>query len=993
MRRLLLLVPFLLLPAFAAEPKKPAEIDYAKELPRIPPTEPADALKKFVMKPGYKVELVASEPQIASPVAAAWDENSRLYVVEMRGYSENRDEKLSRVKLLDSTKGDGVYDKAIVFADGLLWPTAVACWDGGVFVGDAPHIYYLKDTDGDGKADVKKIVYTGFGTHNVQGLLNTFLWTLDNRIHGSASSCGGTISRPDDKNFKPVNVNGRDFDFDPRTLDLRPTSGGAQHGMTFDDWGHKFVSSNSDHIQQVMYEDRYIARNPYLIAPPPRVSIATDGPQAEVFPAAPVEPWRAVRTRLRVQGITPGIVEGGGRSTGYFTGATGVTIYRGDAAPDLKGQAFIGDACSSLVHRKKLTLPEGSVQYRADRIDKDSEFLASKDNWFRPVQFANGPDGCLTVIDMYRETIEHPASLPPVIKKHLDLTSGRDRGRLWRVVPEGHTPRTLPKLGAMTTAQLVDLLDHPNAWHRETASRLLYERQDKAAVPALVNMHESVFAYSEYGHVHALYALHGITALKAEQVRVAMSSKYPVVREHAFRLTSTYPDAIPNAIVLDEIWQEVEKAKDAQVRYQFLFTFGDHLLWSPPLFHLSFELKDTWSKTAFLSSLTGKRGTSTPGQVLSAISNMVRTKPNGDHQVLADLATMISRRDDENDVWYLTSTLKALKQEGKSDALLLRLVKAVNAGGGKKAREGVSKVIDEGLTGRLLKASSVTASDEKARLPVRVEAVQSLSLGKLADVRDTLVKLLDLRQPGEVQLAALGVLDRFNDPALPETLLKNWQTLSPRLRAAAGETLLAKPDRVTALLDAIEKKMFAPQNLDATQIKRLTAHKDAAIQKRAAALLAAFKPARRTDVVEKYRPALDRKGDAAKGKAVFAKTCAACHKLEGVGQELGPNLSAMKNRGVDAILSNVLDPNAEVNPQYLNYTCNLDDGRTVAGMIQAETATSVTFVRGEGLKDTVARSNIESMKSTGLSLMPEGLEKDVSVEAMADLIAYIMQVP
>ena len=143
----------------------------------------------------------------------------------------------------------------------------------------------------------------------------------------------------------------------------------------------------------------------------------------------------------------------------------------------------------------------------------------------------------------------------------------------------------------------------------------------------------------------------------------------------------------------------------------------------------------------------------------------------------------------------------------------------------------------------------------------------------------------------------------------------------------------------------------------------------------------------------KYRKALEMKGDSAKGKVLFVKNCAACHKLEGVGQELGANLATMKNRGVEAILTNVLDPNAEVNPQYVNYTCNLDDGRTITGMIQFETATSVTFVRGEGLKDTVSRSNIESLKSTGLSLMPEGLEKDISIEAMADLIAYLMQVP
>lgn len=975
MRRLLCLLPALfLLNASAVDPKKPDDLDYSKELPRIPPTEPRDAIKKFVLKPGYKVELVASEPLIASPVAVAWDENSRLYVVEMRGYSENRDEKLSRVKLLESTKGDGIYDKATVFADGLLWATAVACWDGGVFVGDAPHIYYMKDTDGDGKADIKKIVFTGFGTQNVQGLLNTFLWTFDNRIHGTASSNGGTISKPDDKGFKPLTINGRDFDFDPRTLDLRATSGGAQHGMTFDDWGHKFVSSNSDHIQQVMYEDRYIARNPYLIAPPPRVSIASDGPQAEVYPSAAPEPWRVVRTRLRVQGITPGIVEGGGRTSGYFTGATGVTIFRGDAAPDLKGLAFVGDACSSFVHRKKLTLPEGSVQYRADRIDKESEFLASTDNWFRPVQFANGPDGCLTVIDMYRETIEHPASLPPPIKKHLDLTSGRDRGRLWRVYADGVTPRSLPKLGGLKTEELVKLLDHPNAWHRETASRLIYERQDKAAVEPLRAMLKSGGAY---GQIHAIYALRGLRMLRITDLQTASKSKEPRVREQAARVLGEYWDHQEASDAMMQLRDDT----DLQVRYQNAFE-------EIPISIPGNNLENRYIRNAALSQLKK------PDVTVSLCLSLLETPGSLDHVgmrlLLLDMVSLVCRRDESKHVEPLANAIGKLPS--KDGDLVLLLMKTIKDVGGKNSRIAIEKAIKPELVQELLQGALKSIADDKLPAATRVDAIRSLSLGKLADVRGPLVKLLDLRQPGEVQLAALGVLDRFNDPELPAVLLKNWETLSPRLRAAAGDALLSRPERSKALLDAVETKTFAPQNLDATQIKRLMIHKDAAIQKRAATLLAAFKPARRTDVVEKYRKALDLKGDPAKGKAIFTKTCAACHKLDGVGHELGPNLSAMKNRGMDAILTNVLDPNAEVNPQYLSYNANLDDGKQVTGMIQAETANSVTFIRGEGLKDVVSRANIETLKSTGLSLMPEGLEKDISVDAMADLIAYIMTV-
>jgi putative heme-binding domain-containing protein len=705
-----------------------------------------------------------------------------------------------------------------------------------------------------------------------------------------------------------------------------------------------------------------------------------------VYPAAAPEPWRVVRTRLRVQGITPGIVEGGGRTSGYFTGATGVTIFRGDAAPDLKGLAFVGDACSSFVHRKKLTLPVGSVQYRADRIDKESEFLASKDNWFRPVQFANGPDGCLTVIDMYRETIEHPASLPPPIKKHLDLTSGRDRGRLWRVYAEGVTPRTLPKLGGLKTEELVKLLDHPNAWHRETASRLIYERQDKAAVESVREMLKHGGAY---GKVHALYTLRGRKALTIREIENAVGSEYSPVREHALRLAPEYQrDAGSRGFAFDQVVYD----RDPWVRYQLSFSFGQMEITRPNLVLRNDIFGDPWAKMALLSSLTGPRGGGPAPAGFGLDYAMLNFKKEDElkSRFFADLAAMISRQDNPSEIRYLVKALEKLKKDPGNYRVILSIIKAVHEGGGKNARAAVAETVSEEVIAQFVTSAASSAANGTLILSARVEAIRTLSLGKFADVRATLVKLLDLKQPGEVQLAALGVLDRFNDPELPAVLLKSWETLSPRLRAAAGEALLARPDRVAALLDAIETKTFAPQNLDATQIKRLMTHKDAAIQKRASTLLAAFKPARRTDVVEKYRKALDMTGDPAKGKAIFTKTCAACHKLEGVGHELGPNLSAMKNRGMDAILTNVLDPNAEVNPQYLSYNANLDDGRQVTGMIQAETANSVTFIRGEGLKDVVSRANIETLKSTGLSLMPEGLEKDITVEAMADLIAYLM---
>jgi hypothetical protein len=238
-----------------------------------------------------------------------------------------------------------------------------------------------------------------------------------------------------------------------------------------------------------------------------------------------------------LKGIVPGPVEGGGRAAGYFTSATGITIYLGDNWPPAAyGLAIVGDVGGNLVHRKQI-IPAG-VGYTARRLDEQSEFVSSTDIWFRPVQFANAADGTLYVLDMYREVIEHPASLHPVIKRHLDLTSGRDRGRLYRIVADGNAPRTPPELGSASGSQLVQLLGHANEWHRETAARLLFERQDRSLRTDLELAVQS--GPRPEGRVRALYVLSGLELLSPEVLRAALQDPHPQVRRHAVRLAESF---------------------------------------------------------------------------------------------------------------------------------------------------------------------------------------------------------------------------------------------------------------------------------------------------------------------------------------------------------------------------------------------------------------------------------------------------------------------
>ena len=304
LRFLAIVVPLLVVSTCVFGQDVPLEIDsvnknYERELPRIPPTEPEESLTKFKVVDGFRIELAAHEPLVTDPISAAFDEFGRLFVVCMNGYSENGKDNLGVVRLLEDKNNDGKFETGSDYLTGLSWPTAIACYDGGIFLAEAPNILYCKDANGDGVVE-KRVVFTGFARNNVQGMLNSFRWGLDNRLYGASGLNGGSVSAPD--NHEQINLRGRDFSIDPVTMTLRAESGGAQHGATFDRWGERFVCSNSDHLQWVEFD----ARPPqekirYCEATVLARVLPSMADQPKSIAPAQSKPWRIVRTRLRVK--------------------------------------------------------------------------------------------------------------------------------------------------------------------------------------------------------------------------------------------------------------------------------------------------------------------------------------------------------------------------------------------------------------------------------------------------------------------------------------------------------------------------------------------------------------------------------------------------------------------------------------------------------------------------------------------------------------------
>jgi putative membrane-bound dehydrogenase-like protein len=852
-----------------------------------------------------------------------------------------------------------------------------------VFVGDAPDLLYLKDTDGDGKADLRKVVFTGFGRDKAgESHLNSIRWGLDNRFHLSTSLSGGNITAVAAKGSKPVSVRGRGFVFDPRDwTKFELTTGGGQHGMSLDDWGRKYTCGNSQPALTLMYDDRYIARNPNLKAPKAVVDVTPKGKFTKLYRISPPEPWRALRTRLRKTGKFRGSDEGG-TPFGFFTGATGITIYRGDALPKTHlGNAFVGEVANNMVYRANVA-PNG-VGVTASRADQGSEFLASRDIWFRPVQFANAPDGSLYVLDMYRELIEGAAFLPPEFMKYLDPASGNDRGRIYRIASEKFTRRPTPRLDRASTAGLVALLEHRNGWHRDTASRLLYQRQDRSAVPTLRKL--AAKSKLPEGRAAALTALDGLGAVEEGELLIALNDASADARSHALRLAEKR--ASESSAIRAKLAGMTDDPS-LTARYQLAFSLGAAP--SPASAEALAKLAlqdgaDSWMRMAILSSL--RRGADVVFQRLASEAKFRKSSHGA--ALLVALAEQIGAAGRDSEIAVVLKSLSELT--AKEKPLKQKLVKALVAKQTGVNRERIlaaaggqaSAILDE-----ILRKAKATAVNAKAKDAARVDAIRSLRLAGFGVARPLFAGLLQPAESPPVQAAALESVAGFSDAGVADLLLGAWPGLSPKLRARAAETMLSRPAWLSRLLDAVEKGDIKTFELDPARVQLLRQHPDKQVAARVDRLFVDARQSRQ-EVVDRYQAALKHQGDMARGKAIFKESCSTCHKLEGVGNEVGAELKGIRQRGMAAVLLNILDPNREVKPEFMVYVLETKDGRTLAGMIGSETANDVTIRQIDGSAVEVRRVDIKSLKSLGMSFMPEGLEFNIDVPKMADLLNYL----
>lgn len=950
--------------------------------PASGPLTPEESLASIHVPIGFRVELVASEPQVIDPVAFDWDAAGKLWVVEMSDYPlgmDGRGKAGGRIRVLEDRDGDGHYEKSHLFAEDLNFPTGILTWRDGILVTAAPQLLYLRDTDNDGVADQREVLFEGFNQGNQQLRLNHLRWGLDNWVYcangGHHPNHGLDTQVKSNRNGQSYKIGSHDFRFKPDTGELELELGPSQFGRNRDAWGHWFGTQNANPLWHYVLGDRYLARNPFVPTVSPIQHVVRSG-------SPPVYPASVPEKRFHS-------FEQSGRFTSACSGMIyGDTLLFGSGA---KSHAFTCEPFHNLVQHNILS--DGGVSFESVRStnEGDFDFFASEDRWCRPVMARTGPDGALWIADMVRYMIEHPDWLPAEGKAELlpHYRLGDDMGRIYRVVPD----RTIAKSNARSSAslekanlqQLVSALDSTNDWQRDKAQQLLVWKQDPNAGPML----ERLFATSALPQTRgqALYTLEGLGLLSSSMVMVALNDSHPRVREIAVRLAESHP--VPSVV---EAVSKLSQDADIKVCLQVALSLGQ---WADrcageALVELASRFGgDPFMNSAIMSSVIAHTDVFVQGlvkigpQALTAFRDPLLRQSVGrnDQATIAALLKNVLVAGDGEHHAALDDMLLALQSVG---ADLHAMSQASPQG-------AISPWVEK--LDLLLDSKTQIAKDESKHIDDRIAAARLLC--RVSKHKETGVRLLSqLLKPqvdSEMQSAAIKTIAQSGIDLVPIVLTTAWPELSPDLRSMAIDAFLSRESWTKGLLDRIEKNQIMARSVSLTQRARLLQHPVAKIAQQAKLTFGVSQNSTRKEVLNNFRPSLELPATISQGQLVYTRLCANCHRRGDVGQNVGPDLATVVNHSKEKLLTNILDPNVDIQPGYQAYACLLESGEILAGLLVGETSNSVTIKQANGVSRSIARREIERLQSSNLSFMPEGLESAMTQQELADLIAFLQQ--
>lgn len=935
------------------------------------PLSPADELSSFQLAdPTLIIELMVSEPDVSSPVAMSWDAAGRLFVAEMNDYPVGPGP--GRIRLLVDKDGDGKYESSQVFAEGLPFPNGVLAWNNGILVTAAPDILFLKDNDQDGKADERRVVLTGFAEGNQQLRVNGLTWGHDGWIYGANGRSDGEIRRPEDSRI--ISLKGLDFRFNPETGDFVTLAGRSQFGLALDDWGNRFLSWNTIPARHDGVPLQYLQKNPRLPSTAGVVPVLPAEDDGRVFPRTP----------------TPKTFNQ--ESTSHYNALAGLTLYRGHALPaEYYGNLFMGETLRNLVHRRILKARGSS--FTGLRGEKDKEFLASTDPWFHPVNFATGPDGALYVADFYRFWVEHPNFVPEKQRSSADWREGAQHGRIWRIRSKKAQSGGAVDLTKAKTEELAPLLGHANGWTRDTAQRLLVERKDLQANPALKELAQR--GPTPQARVLALQTLQQLQGLHETNLLTALADPQAPVRAAAVELSQSQLTQSP--LLLKRV-SALAKDRDDRVRLQVALAMG-----SAPaterndvLYQVSQNSTVDVLHSLAIRCSAGDRPWPLLEQILWGERSYL--DPTSDRlEFLSNLASDVGAAGPEQDRASLVAMLVNFKVRGlnvKHLALFSGLMTGW-AGADHTWHERFRALCEsderKAWLEEFVQLARQTVEDPKSPdTLVRMSTDVLARTGTKAGI-DSLSTFLKAPHREAIQLAAARAWGRITEAAPWKQLYGQWSTYSPRARRALVAAAAGSTETVIALVEALEQGRVAATEIEPALQQNLRQNRIPELLERIQKVLGQQASPDRQKVIENFAPALAQKGDPARGATFFAKACLSCHQLQGKGQAVGPDLAGLGNRSKETLLTDILDPSRQVASDFVSYTVTTESGDALTGLVVSDTPSGVTLRRPALGDELIPRARVLELQASGKSLMPDGLENGVSPGEIADLLEFLTQ--
>ena len=843
------------------------------------PLTPEQSAAAFKLPEGFRMEVIASEPLIASPSGVCWDERGRMFVSELHGYNlegqldieelnktgqldtvvrrVQADEKFKKaaqhgtygvVKMLRDTDGDGRMDRADVWSTNLPAAYGLVPARGGVIVACAPHIIFLADRDGDGRAEVQETLFTGFKIGPLERGINAPQWGADGWIYFGRGAGGGKITGP--HLAQPVDLPGSDFRIRADGSAIEAVTGGTgTFGFALTEAGDRFTMSTGEPGHYVApLPWRYLTRNPDAVTP--RLEVATG--DKRVYPLAPAHPWRQKRAEHAAYAKFYRDRYGAGDSDagGWFTSACSPLIYQDSVLPGLQGQYFVCEPSGNLIHRA-LIKPDGSVLtlHRAPGEEK-SEFAATSDSWSHPMNLTHGPEGSIWIVDYYREIIEDYSAIPRHLQQQYGVYAGHDRGRIYRLTHTNAPRPPVADMSALDTKSLAREVASSLFWRRQTAQRLLVEKGNKSAAPTLRELLMDRSSASATLST-ALRTLDGLNVISPADVQPFISHRAESVRVHALQLADRWFAKDEGRALLDATLMAAPIEQNPRVQIQIALSLGearDPRAFTTLARYALLRLSLRWMDTAILSSLHG--------QGVEMLATLIGD-PRDAVPFLAPLAQSIGARRNEADLARALNLATAVKAETQA-AVLEGLAKGRKNAPRKPIGDKSARVVLATLAAnpnaevrkgaRALEDTFVgTVTDDEVLLPVgQLPPIETISDETFRKFVAALAGPRDVKRGHELFVLACAICHRIGkeghdvgpdllgqiglgeEALLKDILMPNertrpgYETTLVQLAAGTGVTGILKDDGATsltlALPNGVEQVLLRK---DVTGVRRL----------------------------------------------------------------------------------------------------------------------------------------------------------------------------